>query len=192
MCEALEIAVAQLRLIPVVECVVEGLHRDVKIAAKHQLQLGPTKVSLAVRLREIRTGLEKPDCLRQFTETFERVRYLKRAAVELGVVQHPDILDSVSSRETDYSVWWSRLQKVLRRCNLREQFADYSAARQQHAKQHEADRTTSNSLHALTAPKPSRTFDGVLKRFICDRLRVLMPVVFFFVLAADVAGWSEV
>ena len=173
MCEALEIAVAGLKFVPVVERVVEGLHRDVKIAAKHQLQLGPTKVSLAVRLREIRTALEKPDFLRQCTETFERVRFLKRAAVELGVVQHPDILDLISSRETDYSVWWSRLQKVVHRCNLREQFADHTEARQQHSQQHEADKKTSMSLHALTAPKPPRTFEGIFKRFICDRLRAI-------------------
>ena len=173
MCEALEIAVAGLKFVPVVERVVEGLHRDVKIAAKHQLQLGPTKVSLAVRLREIRTALEKPDFLRQCTETFERVRFLKRAAVDLGVVQHPDILDLISSRETDYSVWWSRLQKVVHRCNLREQFADHTEARQQHSQQHEADKKTSMSLHALTAPKPPRTFEGIFKRFICDRLRAI-------------------
>ena len=45
MSEPLRSAAFELKFVPVVERVVEALHRDVRVASKH-IKLGPSKVSL--------------------------------------------------------------------------------------------------------------------------------------------------
>ena len=99
------VAVAQLKFIPCVERVVEGLHRDVKIAAKH-VQLGPTKVSLSVRLREIKALCDDDqECLPDLTRHFDDMRHLKKVAALLGVLRHPSILQLLLEKNSDTSEW---------------------------------------------------------------------------------------
>ena len=182
--EALAAAVAGLKLVPVVERVVEGLHRDVKIASKH-IQLGPTKVSLSVRMREIRATCENPEMLRSLTEKFEVVRNLKQAAVTLGVLCHPEILELAYARESDTTVWWIRLQRVVHRCDLREQFKSLQQVRVTHTRQHETDRRTALALRDVSAPSPPRAFEGIMKRFIVERLSATADANGFFSLPAQ-------
>ena len=85
----LELAASSLKFVPVVERVVEGLHRNVKIASKH-VRIGPTKVSLAVRLQEVMEGLEtRPAFLRDLEAKFDVTRQPKQAAAALGILSHP-------------------------------------------------------------------------------------------------------
>ena len=101
----LALAVARLKFVPCVERVVEGLHRDVKIASKH-VQLGPTKVSLTVRLKEIKLqhghSLENAS---ELTQHFDGVRHLKQAAAMLGVLHHPSILELLFNQVIDTGTW---------------------------------------------------------------------------------------
>ena len=164
------LAVAELKFIPCVERVVEGLHRDVKVASKH-VQLGPTKVSMSVRLREIQQHCDSEAGLQSLLEHFENMRYLKRAASLLGVFEHPRILELAVHRVTDTGTWWKELQYIVHRCVLDEQFADYHEARALHDKKSKADKEVRDRLHARQALPVPRTFDTILKRFICERLR---------------------
>lgn len=169
----LALAVARLKFVPCVERVVEGLHRDVKIAAKH-VQLGPTRVSLTVRLKEIKVLHEQSaENASELTRHFNDVRHLKQAAAMLGVLHHPSILELLFNQVTDTGTWWIRLQHVVHRCNLQEQFTSHAAARALHDKKRKSDRDTQDRLHGRQALQPPRTYEGILKRFICDRLKEL-------------------
>ena len=105
MTDQLMFAVASLRFIPVVERCVEALHRDVKVAAKH-IRLGPTKVSLSFRMREILdlSSFEEGFPARLQT-CFDLTRQPKKAAAALGLLSHPIFLPLLRDGCTDVCVW---------------------------------------------------------------------------------------
>ena len=184
MSDELARAVAELKFIPCVERVVEGLHRDIKIASKH-VQLGPTKVSLTLRLPEIKARLsESPEFLPRITELFDQVRNLKRAAASLGVLQHPDILQLVVNGNVETTSWWTTLQQVVHRCALGEQFADFQEARKHHDQQQVLQKKIVDRVHDRHALPTPRTYDAIVARCICDRFKRLADSSSFFSLPA--------
>ncbi|CAE7694010.1 unnamed protein product [Symbiodinium sp. KB8] len=184
MSDELARAVAELKFIPCVERVVEGLHRDIKIASKH-VQLGPTKVSLTLRLPEIKARLsESPEFLPRITELFDQVRNLKRAAASLGVHQHPDILQLILNGNVETTSWWTTLQQVVHRCALGEQFADFQEARKHHDEQQKLHKALVDRVHDRHALPTPRTYDSIVTRCICDHFKRLADSSSFFSLPA--------
>ena len=176
--------VAKLKFIPCAERVVEGMHRDVKIASKH-VSLGPTKVSLSVRLPEIKVLVEEsPDLLPKITALFDQMRNLKQAASHLGILQHPDLLQLLVQNVTKTTTWWLHVQHIVHRCVLSEQFADFSAARRVRDKKRDHDKEVATRLHSNLALPVPRTFEGIFKRSICDHFRKLSESSLFFSLPA--------
>ena len=181
MSPALLEAVAELKFIPCVERVVESLRRDVKISAKH-VRLGPTKVSLSVRLAEIKTLVrEDPDFLAKITALFDDMRHVKRSAELLGVLHHPDLFELLMQGVTETGQWWIRLQHVVHRCILTEQFVDFSDARKTHTrKTKQRDTKEAQAAHnVLALPKPD-TYEGIMARCICDHFRTMAQSSCFF------------
>lgn len=176
----LELAASSLKFVPVVERVVEGLHRNVKIASKH-VRIGPTKVSLAVRLQEVMEGLEtRPAFLRDLEAKFDVTRQPKQAAAALGILSHPIFAPLLQNGCTDPSVWLSALVKVVHRCDLETQFGDRSTARTEHKKKRKTQTEEFQALHdARSLPTP-RTYDAIFKRAIIDHLHSMAGSNFFF------------
>ncbi|CAE7832485.1 unnamed protein product [Symbiodinium sp. CCMP2592] len=173
-------AVAPLKFVPCVERVVEGLHRDVKIASKH-VQLGPTKVSMTVRLPEIKRHVqESPEFLSRLTAAFDQMRNLKKAAAMLGVLQHPELLQLLHDKVVSTTDWWIRLQKIVHRCDLSEQFADYREARVEHDKITKKIREETARVHDAQALPTPRTYDAIFKRAIVDHFRKMSDSSCFF------------
>ena len=180
MSQQLHQAVSELKFIPCVERVVEGTHRDVRIAAKH-VQLGPTKVSLTLRLPEIKTRVQDhPGFLSRLTQSFDEMRSLKRAAAALGVIQHPDLLHLMLQNNVDTASWWISLQFIVHRCNLTEQFSNLSDVRQQHDKKRKHDKAEATRAHNVLALPTPRTYEKIFKRCICDHFRKLADSESFF------------
>ena len=176
------VAVAQLKFIPCVERVVEGLHRDVKIAAKH-IQLGPTKVSLSVRLREIKALCDDDqECLPDLTRHFDDMRHLKKAAALLGVLHHPSILQLLLEKNSDASEWWKVMQHVVHRCQLDQQFAENKEARARHDKKRGREEKERKALRGHGSLAIPNSFEGILKRCICDRFKKQAGASNFFTL----------
>jgi len=101
----LEPEIALLRMVPIVERCVEGLHRLVKIAAEH-IKLGGAAVSLAIRGHELNENMLRDA---SFYETlvgaFGQVRCPRQAAARLRVTSHPLCLNLINTKNTQSWKW---------------------------------------------------------------------------------------
>ena len=123
----LETAVAPLKFVPVVERVIEGMHRDVKIASKH-VQLGPTRVSLAVRLPEIMRLIEADACVRdELIRLMDLTRHARKCAGALNLSSHPIFIELVQKKDFTASTWLRAVAMIVHRCELDEQFASFDS-----------------------------------------------------------------
>ncbi len=171
MSEHLQSEAFALKFIPVVERVVEALHRDVKVASKH-IKLGPTKVSLSVRLREIMERMDAdPDFLPDLQKVFDLTRHPKQAAASLGIFGHPALVALRNQGSTDSPVWIRAVAHIVHRCDLETQFADMSQARRTHVAKRKADTSQAEKLHNNQALPTPRTYESIFKRAISDHFR---------------------
>ena len=76
------------------------------------------------------------------------------------------------------------MQRIVHRCVLSEQFADFSAARRVRDKKREHDKEVATRLRSNLALPVPRTFEGIFKRSICDHFRKLSESSLFFSLPA--------
>ena len=89
LCGQQPLNIFELKFVPLAERAVEALHRDVRVASKH-IKLGPSKVSLSVRLRETMGKIETgPTFLQSLQACFDITRHLRQAAASLGILGHP-------------------------------------------------------------------------------------------------------
>lgn len=192
MTDQLMFAVASLRFIPVVERCVEALHRDVKVAAKH-IRLGPTKVSLSFRMREILdlSSFEEGFPARLQT-CFDLTRQPKKAAAALGLLSHPIFLPLLRDGCTDVCVWLAALVRAVHRCDLETQFSDMHEARSTHFRKRKVLEAEAEKLHDTKLSVP-RTYEDIFKRAIVDHFRAMAGSDVFFtlpVLVDDSAGYE--
>ena len=167
----LEEAVARLKFVPVTERVIEGMHRDVKIAAKH-IQLGPSKVSMTVRLPEIVRRLESnPSCKAALIRFMDITRHARQSAGALGLSSHPLFVGLVMNKDFKHATWLRAITLVVHRCELDEQFASYASIKKTHEAKKDKDAKRARMLHdVLNRPVP-RTYDSIMRRCIVDHLR---------------------
>ncbi|CAE7236400.1 unnamed protein product [Symbiodinium sp. KB8] len=167
----LEEAVARLKFVPVTERVIEGMHRDVKIAAKH-IQLGPSKVSMTVRLPEIVRRLESnPSCKAALIRFMDITRHARQSAGALGLSSHPLFVGLVMNKDFKHATWLRAITTVVHRCELDEQFASYASITKTHEAKKDKDAKRARMLHdVLNRPVP-RTYDSIMRRCIVDHLR---------------------
>ncbi|CAL1151620.1 unnamed protein product [Cladocopium goreaui] len=192
MTDQLMFAVASLRFIPVVERCVEALHRDVKVAAKH-IRLGPTKVSLSFRMREILdlSSFEEGFPAR-LQPCFDLTRQPKKAAAALGLLSHPIFLPLLRDGCTDVCVWLAALVRAVHRCDLETQFSDMHEARSTHFRKRKVLEAEAEKLHDTKLSVP-RTYEDIFKRAIVDHFRAMAGSDVFFtlpVLVDDSAGYE--
>jgi len=192
MTDQLMFAVDSLRFIPVVERCVEALHRDVKVAAKH-IRLGPTKVSLSFRMREILdlSSFEEGFPARLQT-CFDLTRQPKKAAAALGLLSHPIFLPLLRDGCTDVCVWLAALVRAVHRCDLETQFSDMHEARSTHFRKRKVLEAEAEKLHDTKLSVP-RTYEDIFKRAIVDHFRAMAGSDVFFtlpVLVDDSAGYE--
>ena len=180
----LETAASALKFVPVVERVVEALHRDVKVATKH-VRIGPTKVSLSVRLREIMGLMDgSEDFLARLEEHFDTTRRPKQAAAALGLLSHPGFKPLLEGGCVDVGQWLQQLVKVVHRCDLETQFADLKAARKQHTRKRKALDEQMVALHDAQALPIPRNYQDIFRRAIVDHFRGMADSSLFFALPA--------
>lgn len=172
MSEHLQSEAFALKFVPVVERVVEALHRDVKVASKHNIKLGPTKVSLAVRLREIMERMDaNADFLPGLQKIFDLTRNPKQAAASLGIFGHPSLVALRNQGSADAPVWIRAVAHIVHRCDLETQFADMSQARKTHGAKRKADTSQAERIHNNQALPTPRTYESIFKRAISDHFR---------------------
>ncbi|CAE7229370.1 unnamed protein product [Symbiodinium sp. CCMP2456] len=183
-------ASAPFRFIAVVERVVEGLHRNVKVASKH-VALGPTKISLSVRLREIEEMAEDPAVMSELCKCFEDARQIRIASARLGVLQHPQFLELLYQKRVRTTHWLRTLQHAIHRCDLGTQFMNLDSARAVHNKKRELDKTEAKHVRRTLGLPVPRTFDDILKRLICDHFRGHADASQFYSLPPIAEGGAE-
>lgn len=171
MSEPLQFAASKLKFIPVVERVAEALHRDVKVASKHNIKLGPTKVSLAVRLREIMQRSADPAFSATLQKYFDVTRHPKDAAASLNIFNHPALVSLRAQGCVDTPVWIAAVAKIVHRCDLGTQFADMSQARTFHQAKRKVETELAETLHDNAARPTPRTYETIFKRAISDHFR---------------------
>ena len=171
MSEPLQFAASKLKFIPVVERVAEALHRDVKVASKHNIKLGPTKVSLAVRLREIMQRSADPAFSATLQKYFDVTRHPKDAAASLNIFNHPALVSLRAQGCVDTPVWIAAVAKIVHRCDLGTQFADMSQARTFHQAKRKVETALAEALHDNAARPTPRTYETIFKRAISDHFR---------------------
>eukprot|EP00971_Amphidinium_carterae_P348206 6490377-Amphidinium_carterae.3 len=157
MSEDLLAAVAKFRFVAVAERAVEAIHRDVKLTGKFQ-RLGPVRVSLAVRLKQMRSEFKtSTNLIAQLAEHFELARRPMVMASALGCDQHPQVLELFRrSTRVDVYEWLRTTAFAVHRCDLDTQFSKHDAARIEFVKFIYTDSTV--SLHPATRTSNSLRF----------------------------------
>eukprot|EP00959_Pyramimonas_sp_CCMP1952_P444930 9316469-Pyramimonas_sp.AAC.1 len=170
MSEELQTKAALLKFIPVVERCVEGLHRNVKVKAKH-VKLGGPSVSLAVRLSEMKQLMvTEPSFLNILAAEFDRVRSPKKAVILMGFSGHPRVQKLLMERSTHSADWRSALIDIIYRCDLGLQFED-------HAEQRRENEQATNVLVKRklelnpAAPMGNLSYSGMLCQYAVDHMR---------------------
>ena len=164
----LESAVAKLKFVPVVERVIEGMHKDVKIAAKH-VALGPSRVSMAVRLPEILRRMQQQGFKARLLELMDISRHARKAVGALNLSLHAECVKLVQAKDFQSSSWLQALVHIMHRCTLQEQFETFDAS--SHVRQKEKNKKRVDALHLQDRQVP-RTYDAIMRRCVVEHLRM--------------------
>ena len=97
---ALELEVAALRFVPLCEWDAERPHSVLKRAVMGKASKG-VRASLAMRDREIRCVLRDKVAYTFFQQVFDMHSDIYKLLVELGVTEHPTVLDAIRSRQAE-------------------------------------------------------------------------------------------
>ena len=172
----LELADSSLKFVPVVERVVEGLHRNVKIAS-NMFELdyeGEFGCAFARGNGRLET---RPAFLRDLEAKFDVTRQPKQAAAALGILSPPVFAPLLQNGCTDPSVWLSALVKVVHRCDLETQFGDRSTARTEHKKKRKTQTEEFQALHdARSLPTPARMMPSSSVPSLTISIQWLVPI----------------
>ena len=173
--------VSMLKFVPCAERSAEGLHRDIKLTAKF-IRLGPTRVSLAIRLPEIRAKhMACSDFETSLVREMEGARKGEHMAVKLGILGHPSLLKLLNEGGNSHE-WLSTCALVSHRCDLESQFADHAASRHAHYGHKAADKRRAAKLHSVRSQAIARTYPDIMSRAISDCLRATDSSSSFFTL----------
>ena len=170
---------ARLKFVPVVERVIEGMRRDVKIAT-HHVQLGPSRVSVMVRMPEIIRRIEADPAVKsQLLHFMDVARYARKCAGALGITSHPLFVALVRQKDFKTASWLQAVVTVVHRCELDDQFAGHALQRQQHDRQTHRNTQRAIAMHSANAREVPRTFEAIMRRCVVDHFR------------AQMRGWSS-
>ena len=165
-------ALAPLHFVPIAERNVEGLHRDVKLNAKFW-RLGPARVSLAVRMPEMKRRLQGDECFwNELVQKFELSRRPRSMAAALGFSQHQFFAGKFREAEQiDSYTWLQTATMILHRAEGNIAFQSFTEQRAAHEVHRRSMKRTSDLLNLQEAPSPPRSYEDILKRVIIDEFR---------------------
>ena len=163
---------APLFFIPVAERNVEGIHRDVKLNAKFW-RLGPARVSLAVRMAEIRKRLQSDEkFFTHLVQKFELARHPRSVAIALGFSHHHFFAAKLQhSEQVDTYEWLQTATAILHRTEGHIAYDSFLKERAAHDLHRRSLKRTSDMLNLKETVAPPRNYEDILKRVVIDEFR---------------------
>ena len=165
-------ALAPLYFIPVAERNVEGLHRDVKLNAK-LWRLGPARVSLAVRMPEMRKRLQSDEkFFGELVQKFDLIRRPRAMAVALGFSHHDFFTRKFQGGEqVDTYMWLQTATMIMHRAEGRIAFDSFTEQRAAHEGHRRSLKRTAAMLNSKETLSAQRNYEDILRRVIIDEFR---------------------
>jgi hypothetical protein len=93
MAQHLNTEVGKLSAIPIVERVIEARASHIRQALKRGCRKSGVRASVGLRLPEFHWNFRRPRYFAAFIDCWRRARFAKAIATELGLDDHPDVLD---------------------------------------------------------------------------------------------------
>ncbi len=194
----MQVDVAKLKFIPIVERSMEAKHKDVKRVLQTLTRHDAPRVSMAIRSRELQVALGNPTSLNAMVSHLASVRGPRAALETLGLMGHP--LARWLSEAEAAGHWthhqargrWSRAARLIYRCDIESQFQDLSAQQEFNSRCGREDSAAADLfLSRLFGRRPIVTIDAVVGRALADHLRALAverPHAVYTLTAGDSGG----